>query len=154
VSSRPKRRVVVVHDPPSERAVRGVLAGHDAEDEVVVVAPALLGRLRYWASDDAEARDAAGSRVDAWIAALRLRHVRVAGHVGDSAPLQAIADEVVLADPCEVVIVTPSAEGNWQTRNLVERARRRFAVPIAELRTEQSQSRELSLSGFSQVVLR
>jgi hypothetical protein len=108
-----------------------LLARHRVGDELVVVAPALLSRLRYWASDDGEARRAAAARVDAWLAALTAGSVQARGHVGDSAPLQAIADEVSLVDPDEVVIVPPSAAVNWQARDLVERARRRFTVPIA-----------------------
>jgi hypothetical protein len=65
--------------------VRGLRARHRVGDELVVVAPALVSHLRYWASDD-----------------------------GD-----------------EVVIVPPSAAVNWQARDLAERTRRRFTVPIA-----------------------
>ncbi len=125
------RRILIVHGPPSERAVRAILERHSVGDELVVVAPALLGRLRYWTSDDGEARQTAATRVDQWIAALTVGRVNARGHVGDPAPLQAIADEISSIDPDEILIATPSSEVNWQARNLVERARRRFAVPIA-----------------------
>ena len=126
-----KRRILIVHGPPSEQAVEVILARHSDGDELVVVAPALLGRLRYWTSDDGQARQTAASRVDEWIAALTAGSVQAHGHIGDPAPLQAIADEISSTNPDEVVIVPPPSKVNWQARDLVERARRRFAVPIA-----------------------
>jgi hypothetical protein len=83
------------------------VAGRAAEGpiDVLVVAPALNSRLRHWLSE-----------------------------IGDADPLLAAADALASYAADEIVIVTyPPGESNWLEQHLVDKARKRFRLPIAHL---------------------
>ena len=107
------------------------LGARDDDEEVLVVAPALVDRLRYWTSDDDRARNAAARRLDDCVMSLRRRGLRARGYVADADPLQALDDAVRLFGPHEIV-VTVQARGraNWRARDLVRRAERRLGRPV------------------------
>jgi len=94
--------------------------------EVLVVAPALNSRLRHWLSDDDAARRYAEERAAACVDRLESLGVRARGCVGDADPLQAIADALPTFAADEIVIAAETEKSN----RLVDRARRRFALPI------------------------
>jgi len=102
------------------------------QDEVVVVAPALNSRLRHWLSDEDDARAAAEERLASTLASLRRSGVEASGFIGDADPLRALADALGLYE-AECVTIAASAEPNWLARDLVERARLRFGVPVRKL---------------------
>ena len=116
------RRVLVV---AAERCVGAELidelrarAGSE-RTRIRVVAPALMSRLQFWASDETPARDAAAARLQASLAECRAAGVDVEGVIGDGDPLQAIDDEVRLFAPDEIVVAThPEDRENWLEHDL------------------------------------
>ncbi len=103
-------------------------SGH-VPSQVLIVAPALTkSRLHYLASDlDQEAADAS-DRVETLRLELELFGVPVAGRVGDVDPLVAIEDALREFSADEIVIAThPPERSTWLERDLVHRARQRFA---------------------------
>jgi GABA permease len=141
-----KRRILVVANETLEgRALRDVTrlstdGGPPAE--MLVVAPALNSRLRHWLSDEDEARRCAGLRLGASLERLRAAGIGAEGRVGDPTPLQAIADALHEFRAQEIVIVQREGRSHWLTRDLVGRARRRFAQPVAQVGVEQSKRSE------------
>jgi hypothetical protein len=102
-------------------------------DRVVVVAPALNSRLRYWLSDEDDARATAEDRLQRCVARLRAAGVSATGRVGDADPLQAMADAMALGPVDEVLIAThPEGASHWLERDLVSRALR-FVLPVAHV---------------------
>src|SRR3954447_24349015 len=100
-------------------------------DEVLVVAPALNSRLRHWTSDVDGAVAAARDRVGVAVDALRDRGVAARGEVGDADPMIAIEDALVGFPADELIVAThPPGHSNWLERRLIERARRRFDLPL------------------------
>jgi hypothetical protein len=127
-----KRRILVVANETVEGgALRDVILRADGEPpaEVLVIAPALNSRLRHWLSDEDEARRGAGLRLAASLE-----------HLSDADPLQAITDALHEFAAHEIVIAThPEGRSHWLTRDLVGRARRRFAQPIVHVVAEPSE---------------
>jgi hypothetical protein len=91
--------------------------------EVLVVTPATSSRLRHWLSDVDGARAAAGECARRCAEELRLSGFDAEAIVGDPDPAQAIEDALALFDADFVVV----------DRDLSERARRRFGLPIVPL---------------------
>jgi len=135
----PYRILVIANDTDDDRSVLDLLAGHGdgGPTEMLVVAPALVGRLDYWAGDDRRARHAAEERLDRLLDALARRGVAATGWVGDPDPLLAIADALGLFAADEIVVATSTApQPNWLARNVVGRARERFDRPVHGLAHE------------------
>ncbi len=98
---------------------------------VHVLAPALNSHLRHWLSDEDEARRRAEERLAHCLSRLAQAGIEAGGRVGDADPLLAIADELRFFPADEIVISThPSGRSHWLSRNLVERARERFPLPV------------------------
>jgi hypothetical protein len=130
--SHPCRLLVVANETLGCAAdARHVLKRHGAADvEVLVVAPALGGRLERWTSDD-RPRRAAEERLDRCLAGLRAAGIRAEGVVGDDDPLVAIDDALRLFDADEILLATrPERRSGWLALDLVERARRRYAQRV------------------------
>ena len=127
-----RRILVVANETASSDTLRALLLERARDDlDVLVVAPALIGRLDYWASDDRRARAAAAERLDACLAALESAGIHADGQIGDARPLLAIDDALVLFPADEIVISThPAGSSNWLARKVVERARIRYEVPV------------------------
>jgi hypothetical protein len=105
---------------------------------VLVVAPALNGRIRHWLSDDDDAREAAQRRLTRTVAALAARGIDANGMIGDSDPLQATIDALHLAPADEILIAThPEHRSNWLARGLVHRVTAHFDGPILHLVVDQ-----------------
>lgn len=103
------------------------LAGRDAD--VLVVAPVLASPLHYLAGDEDGERADAQARLDAVVAGLRRRGLRVEGRLGDDDPLQALGDALAGFPAGEALVVT-AQQGHWLEDHLFERARR--LVPVLE----------------------
>jgi hypothetical protein len=102
--------------------------------EVLLVAPALTTRLRYWLSDEDAGISEAGERLRASAAQLRAEGVMVDGAVGDADPLLAIDDAVRTFGPEQIIIATHSeGRSNWLERGLVVQARERWDIPITHV---------------------
>jgi hypothetical protein len=105
-----------------------------ADSEVLVVAPALTSRLRYWMSDEDAGIEAAGRRLEASLERCGAAGVAARGALGDADPLQALDDAMRTFAPAEVIIAThPEGRSNWLERGLVGQARARFDVPITHV---------------------
>lgn len=110
-------------------------AGHEPA-KVLVVAPALSeSRVGHWLSSSiGPARDAARERLDASVTAFRAAGLEANGQLGDSDPLQALDDAYRVFSPDEIIISThPPARSNWLERQVVQRARERYQVPITHV---------------------
>lgn len=108
-----------------------------ADDEVLVIAPALNTRLRHWLSDIDPARDAAELRLAACVEQLRRRGIDSEGEVGDSDPLQAIEDALCDFAADELVISThDEGHSNWLARDVVGRASERFELPLTHVEVD------------------
>jgi hypothetical protein len=88
------KRILVVANETVEGAQlhETVRARGNGSAEVHVVSPALNSRLRHWISDVDQARHAAEDRLAKCLGRLREAGLDARGSVGDSDPLQAIAD--------------------------------------------------------------
>lgn len=135
---RSQRRVLVIANETTEGdlledALRS-RTGDPRDTRVLIVAPALNGRLRHWVSDSDSAHDAARDRLVRCVDRLARAGVEANGMIGDADPLQAAADALHLFSADEIVIATqPESRSNWLARRLVERARERFALPVQYL---------------------
>jgi hypothetical protein len=136
------RRILAVANETVEGATlhRAVCAlAQDGRSEVLVIVPALNSRLRFWTSDEDEARRAAHIRLRRCLAALDRAGVAASGQVGDADPVQAIADALRTFAAGEIVIAThPEGRSHWLSRNVVERARKRFGVPVFHVVVEEA----------------
>lgn len=113
-------------------AIEDRLRGHVAE--VLVVCPALTGRLRRWFSDVDHGVANASQRLEVSLAELAKLGVVAAGQIGDSDPLQAIDDALRVFQADEIVISThPPGRSNWLERRVVEHADQRFRIPVAHV---------------------
>jgi hypothetical protein len=138
-----KRRILVVANVTVDGAALRELLGPQSDGQqpvhVLVIAPALNSRLRHWLSDEDEARRSAGRRLALSLERLRAVGIEAEGQIGDPNPLQAIADALYEFGAQEIVIPTErEGRAHWLTRDLVGRARRRFAQPVVQVATEQN----------------
>jgi hypothetical protein len=130
------RLLVLAIETIDERALRETVVTRTRETgaEVLVVAPAVNTRLRYWMTDEGEARRAAAARVRYCLDRLECFGIESRGMIGDPNPMQAIADAIVLFDPDELIVATPAERHvNWLTRELASRARECFGLPVRRL---------------------
>jgi hypothetical protein len=98
------------------------------------VTPALNSLIRHWVSDDDGARASAQERLDESLAQLAAAGVEAKGQIGDGDPLQAMEDALRTFGADEIIISThPVGRSNWLERDVVEKARERFAVPITHV---------------------
>ena len=101
---------------------------------MLVVAPALNTRLRHLFADVDRARELAEDRLRASLDALAAAGIDARGAVGDSDPIHAIEDALFEFPADEIVISThPRERSNWLERNVVEKARERFDLPITHV---------------------
>jgi nucleotide-binding universal stress UspA family protein len=115
----------------------------DVREEVLVVTPALNSPLKHWVSDEDGARAAAQERLAESLAKLSEAGVEARGEVGDGDPLQAMEDALRTFGADEIIISThPEGRSNWLERQVVEKARERFAVPITHVVVDLERERE------------
>jgi hypothetical protein len=104
------------------------------DSEVLIVAPALTSRLRYWMSDEDAGIEEAGQRLAVSVERCGAAGVVARGALGDADPLQALDDAMRTFVPHEVIIAThPAGRSNWLEHGLVVQARERFDVPITHV---------------------
>jgi hypothetical protein len=104
------------------------------DERVRVICPTLLSRVRYFASDEDEARAQAQDRLEHSLSRLREVGVNCEGVVGEADPLQAIEDALRTFGADEIIISThPEGRSHWLERGIVQAARERFDVPITHV---------------------
>ncbi len=111
-------------------ALDAVVPAEATDAEVLVIAPALNSWLRRWVSDEDTARRRAEERLARYVDHLKRCGVHARGRVGDSDPLQAIADALPMFAADEIVIASESERSTRLADELVARAKNRFALPI------------------------
>ena len=128
-----RRILVVANETVGGHTLRSLILERslDVEEQVLVVTPALNTPLKHWTSDEDGARAAAQERLDASLAKLAEAGVEARGEIGADDPLQAIEDALRTFGADEIIISThPEGRSNWLERDVVTKARERFAVPI------------------------
>ncbi len=138
-TARPLRVLVIANETCAGSELFAFLReraeGTDAQ--VLIVAPALSSRLRYWLSDDDPGIAEAGRRLEESLRRCGAAGVSARGALGDADPLQAIDDAVATFAPDEVVVAThPADRSNWLENGLVAQARERLGIPVAHLEVD------------------
>jgi hypothetical protein len=131
-----RRILVVANETVGGHTLRSAILEKslDVREEVLVVTPALNSPIRHWVSDDDGARASAQERLDESLAQLAAAGVEAKGQIGDGDPLQAMEDALRTFGADEIIISThPVGRSNWLERDVVEKARERFAVPITHV---------------------
>jgi GABA permease len=133
-----KKILALVSEPVSADALKSAVGAQQAENaEVLVVAPALNEKMKFWISDP----DGAIARADEvqaeTVERLSDEGIDAAGETGESDPLLALQDALQTYEADEIVLFThPAGERNWQEEGLVEEAERRFERPVRHILVE------------------
>jgi len=146
----PRRVLVVANETVASDTLHAAVREQvhdDGDGQVLVVAPALNSRLRYWVSDDDAARAVAELRLDQCLGRLAAAGIRAEGMVGDADPVQAI-DDALRAFPANSLVIATHPEGrsNWLARDLVVRASARFGLPITHIVVDAGKTRVETLA--------
>jgi len=131
--------LVLVAEPISGEVLKSAVGREAAENaEVLVIAPALNSRLRFWVSDPDAAIEWAQEVAQESVERMEEEGVDAAGGSGESDPLQAIEDSLVTFHADEIVLCThKGGKRNWLEDGVVDDARERFTDrPIRHLEIE------------------
>ena len=126
--------LAVVMEPVSGAALKEAMAS-DAEDaEVMVVAPALNNRFRFWMSDDDEAIARAEQVQEETVERMDDEGIDAAGDTGEADPLLAINDALATFEADEIVLFThEGGKRNWLEEGIVDAAKERFDAPVRHM---------------------
>jgi hypothetical protein len=105
----------------------------ESASDILVITPILPGRLEWLVSDTDRARYEADERLESVLGHVEevASEARIAGVVGDETPLTAFADAVRNFRPDHILIALRAPDHDaWQERNLVDRIRESFGIPI------------------------
>jgi hypothetical protein len=107
---------------------------------VLVVAPALNSRKRFFLADPDPAIERAEEVQEETVERLEEEGIDAAGgaaRAGDEDPMLALQDALVTFDADEVVLFTHAGgKQNWLEEGLVDEAKGRFDVPVRHLVVE------------------
>jgi Universal stress protein family len=133
-----RKILALVSEPVSGEALRKAVDGERAAGaEVLVVAPALNSRTRFWISDPDPAIERAEEVQEETVERMDEEDIDAAGDTGESDPLLAIEDALATFPADEIVLFThASGARNWLEEGLVEEVRERFAGPVQHLVVE------------------
>ena len=125
------RVLAVVMEPVSGAALKEAI-GSGAEDaEVMVVAPALSSRFRFWMSDTDEAIARAEQVQEETVERMDEEGIDAAGDTGEADPLLAINDALQTFEADEIVLFThEGGKRNWLEEGVVDEAKERFDAPV------------------------
>lgn len=130
-----KKILAVTAEPISGEALKSAVGTDDAE--VLVVAPALNTKTRFWLSDPDPAIERAEDVATETEERMEEDGVDAVGETGESDPLLAIQDALATFDADEIVLVThPEGERNWLEDGVVSGARERFGDRVRHLVVE------------------
>jgi hypothetical protein len=118
---------------------------------VIIIAPALSSRLKYFFSDVDRPRVQARERLELSIALLHEDGVEAEGDVGDANPVRAFEDAVAIYEPDGVLISThPEGRSHWLERGEVEKIRARTNLPVEHVVVDlTAESAEANLSSLA-----
>jgi GABA permease len=132
-----RRRVLVVANRTLQAEDLAAILRRRAKRgaELRVVAPILVSRVRYIASDVDRELQAAHERLAAVLAWAHDAGFEASGKVGDpNVALGAIEDELRMFAADEVVISTyPPGKSNWLETGVVERLREELDIPVTHV---------------------
>ena len=136
-----KKILALVSEPVSGAALKKAVDGGKAADaEVLVVAPALNTRVRFWLSDADPAIERANDVQEETVERMDEEGIDAAGDTGESDPLLAIQDALTTFPADEIVLFTrPGGEQNWLEEGVVEEVKERFDKPVQHLAVEADQ---------------
>jgi hypothetical protein len=112
------------------RLVRSLI---ESASEILVITPALPGRLQWLASDTDRVRHEADERLRTVMDHVEALAPEAAatGGVGDETPLSAFADAVRRFRPDHILLALRASDHSaWQERGLTERVREAFHIPL------------------------
>jgi len=134
----PKKILALVSEPISADALRSAIGSEAANDaEVLVVAPALNSRKRFFLADPDPAIERADQVQEETVERLDEEGIDAAGDTGEEDPLLALQDALTTFPADEVVLFTHSGgKQNWLEEGLVDEAGSRFDVPVRHLVVE------------------
>ncbi len=136
----PRPRVLVVANRTLQGEELAASLRHRATDgsEVRIVAPILVSRARYLASDVDKEVAEAHQRLAAALAWAHSEGLEASGKVGDpNVALGAIEDELRLFAADEVLISTyPPGMSNWLETDIVKRLRDELDIPVTHVIVE------------------
>lgn len=124
-----KKILALVSEAVSADALKSAVGEGAANDaEVLVVAPALNSRTRYFLADPDPAIARAGEVQEETVERLNEEGVdAAAGNPGEEDPMLALQDALATYDADEIVLFTHSGGNrNWQEEGLVDDATERF----------------------------
>jgi hypothetical protein len=102
----------------------------DAADEILVIAPALPGRLDWLTSATDKARERADVRLQTVLGQLDELGADAEGSVGADDPLLAFDDAVREFAPDHLLIgLRAEDRSGWQEKGLLDQVQQRFALP-------------------------
>jgi hypothetical protein len=127
-----KKILALVSEPVSGEALKSAVGEQDAADaEVLVVAPALNSRRRFFLADPDSAIERAEEVQVETVERMDDEGIDAAGDTGESDPLLAVQDALQTFDADEIVLFThPGGERNWLEEGLVDDAKGRFEPPV------------------------
>jgi hypothetical protein len=129
-----KKILALVSEPVSTDALRSALGASTDDAEVMVVAPALDSRTRFWTSDSDEAIARAAEVQEETVKRLADDDVDAVGDTGEADPLLAIHDALATFPADEVLIFTrPKGDRNWAEGDLLDQAREQLSVPVRHM---------------------
>jgi hypothetical protein len=133
-----RRVLALVSEPVSGEALKKAIGENKAEDaEVLVVAPALNSRFRFWLSDPDEAIGRAEDVQEETVERMEEEGIDAAGDTGESDPLLAIHDALQTFQADEIVLFThPGGKRNWLEEGVVGEAEERFDAPVRHMLVE------------------
>jgi hypothetical protein len=132
-----RKILALVSEPISGDALRSALGDAADQAEVMVVAPALDSRIRFWTSDNDEAIARADQVQRESVERLSDHGVEATGDTGETDPLLALQDALATFPADEIVICTrPEGDQNWAEADLAEQAQERFSVPVKRIEVE------------------
>src|SRR5919199_4366264 len=128
----PKKILALVSEPISADALRSAVGPEAADDaEVLVVAPALNSKRRFFLADPDPAIERAEAVQEETVERLDEEGIDAAGGSGESDPMLAVQDALQTFEADEIVLFTHSrGERNWLEEGLVEEASERFEAPV------------------------
>ena len=123
-----KKIIALAAEPISADVLRSAVGREQADDaEVLVVAPALNDKVRFWISDPDPAIDRAREVADESAERMVEEGVDAVGDTGEGDPIQALEDALVTFDADAIVLCTHAGgEKNWQEDGVVDRVREHF----------------------------
>ena len=133
-----KKILALVAEPISADALRSAVGEDDAaRAEVLVVAPALNTKKRFFLSDPDPAIERAEEVQEETVARLDQGGIDAAGDTGEEDPLLALQDALVTYEADEIVLFTHAGgKRNWLEDGLVEQAKERFDPPVRHMVVE------------------